>query len=412
MYNCSFLICTDLIHVNVDATFNGNLIFLNCFGDIIQRMKQSIGFLFFAFLYLNPFGFSQVLESYDHNGTQRFYTYYIPSSWNSNQQVPLLIVLHGLTQTGSGVMDITGFNDIAETNNFIVCYPNGLNASWNANMNVSVSSADDKGFLEELAVHFQNDFNTDPSRQYLCGFSTGGFMSHKMVCESTECFAAIATVSGNMSDTVYQNCMPHGSPSVLHIHGTGDAIVPYSGGPATGVSVDETMNFWKGHLACDPDPVITPMANPNLLDLSSPERWVWQNCDQQELELIHVINGGHQWPGITTFVGGVGTINMDFYSPEEIWNFLSDKSCEELSISSSDKIETEVYPNPTSEDVTVTFNKPVNELRFYDLKGRIYYEVNDPHSGFTFSMSELEAGIYFVQLVLDEKSIVKKVIKE
>lgn len=363
--------------------------------------------------YLSPaLADTQVLESIDHNGTQRFYTYYVPSSWTSNQQVPLLMVLHGLTQTGSGVMDITGFNDIAEANNFIVCYPNGLNASWNANMNISVSSADDKGFLEALAVHFQMDFNTDPSRQYLCGFSTGGFMSHKMVCESTECFAAIASISGNMSDTVYQNCVPIGSPSVLHIHGTGDAVVPYTGGSGTGVSVDETMNFWKGHLTCDPDPIITPMPNPNLLDFSSPERWQWLNCGQQELELIRVINGGHQWPGITTFLGGVGTINMDFYSPDEIWNFLSDKSCEELSLSHSHKIRTEIYPNPALEYIKVSFSPAVNELRLLDVKGRIYEAIKYPISGHKLSLTQLESGIYLIQLFFDEKTIVMKVIKE
>ena len=41
------------------------------------------------------------------------------------RKIPLLIVLHGLTQTkkGNGIMNITGFNEIAEDNNFVVCYP-------------------------------------------------------------------------------------------------------------------------------------------------------------------------------------------------------------------------------------------------------------------------------------------------
>ena len=40
-------------------------------------------------------------------------------------------------------MDFSGFNEIAEENNFVVCYPDGLNLAWNANMNVSISQADD-----------------------------------------------------------------------------------------------------------------------------------------------------------------------------------------------------------------------------------------------------------------------------
>ena len=104
------------------------------------------------------FGFSlksQLLQSLNHNGITRTYTYYTPSTWTTADQLPLLVVLHGLTQTGGGVMDITQFNQLAETNNFIVCYPNGINNAWNANMNVSVSSADDKGFIDVLISQFQ-----------------------------------------------------------------------------------------------------------------------------------------------------------------------------------------------------------------------------------------------------------------
>ena len=367
--------------------------------------------VFFILLFMTPvLGFTQTLGTYDHNGEQRSYNYYVPTTWNNTQQVPLLFVLHGLTQTGSGVMDITGFNDIAEQNNFIVCYPNGLNESWNANMNVTFSSADDKGFLEELTAYFQSNFNTDPSRQYLCGFSTGGFMSHKMVCESSECYAAIATVSGNMSDTVYTNCMPQGSPSVLHIHGTSDAVVPYGGGPTSGTSVDDVMTFWRDHLTCDTDPVITPMPNPNLFDLSSPERWVWQNCGQDELELIRVSGGGHQWPGITTFVGGVGTINMDFYSPQEIWDFLSDKTCEELSNKELTSKLVTVSPNPTSGFITISSEIQIEEIQVLDLNGRLL--IKEANFEQKISLDKLDQGMYVLQLICPNGLVSKRIIKD
>ena len=69
------------------------------------------------------------------------------------------------------------------------------------------------------------------------------------------------------------------------------------------------------------------MPNPNIFDLSYPERYIYQNCNGSELEHIKVIGGGHQWPGIQTLIGGLGTINMDFYSPQVIWDFLNGKSC-------------------------------------------------------------------------------------
>jgi len=243
--------------------------------------------------------------------------------------MPLLIVLHGLTQTGNGIMDITEFNTIAEDNGFIVCYPDGLNNSWNADMNSLNSEVDDLGFIEALAAYFENNYNTNSRMRYLTGFSNGGFLSHKIASESAMCFAAIATVSGNMSTTTAENFDPLYPTSVLHIHGTSDAIVPYNGGGSTGASVDEAMMLWKNFLSCDAEPEMQAMPNPNVFDFSYPERYIYQNCNGAALEHIKVVGGGHQWPGIETLLGGLGTINMDFYSPQVIWDFLDGKSCPE-----------------------------------------------------------------------------------
>ena len=68
---------------------------------------------------------AQTNDSFTHNGLTRNFVYYKPSSCTPTESLPLLIVLHGVTQTGSGLMNITGFNSIAESDNFIVCYPDG-----------------------------------------------------------------------------------------------------------------------------------------------------------------------------------------------------------------------------------------------------------------------------------------------
>jgi polyhydroxybutyrate depolymerase len=313
-----------------------------------------------------------------------------------------LILLHGLTQTGAGVMNINGFNDIAEQNNFIVCYPDGINNAWNANMNVSVSTADDKGFIETLAHYFQNNYNTDPRKQYLCGFSNGGFMSHKMACESSECFAAIATVSGNMSDTIYTNCNPQFSPAVLHIHGTADAVVPYNGGAATGVSVEQTMQKWANFISCDPTPVSVQMPNTNLVDLSSPERITYSNCNSL-LELIKITGAGHQWPGIATLVGGAGTINMDFYSPQLIWDFLSGKSCPTNSIEEISFSEIRICPNPVKDKLTIQSSHKI-DFEIYSMEGiRVLFGQNQDE----INVQNLKPGIYQIALksLINEKML-------
>ena len=290
--------------------------------------------LFICFILLSStFINAQIQGSYTFEGEERTFVYYVPSSWDATQEYPLLIVLHGLTQSGNGIMNITGFNEIADANNAIVCYPDGLNASWNADLNSVNAEVDDLGFIESLVIYFETNYNTNPYRRYLCGFSNGGFLSHKIASESTMCFAAIGTVAGSMTITTFTNFDPSFETSVLHIHGTTDGIVPYNGSAATGASVDEVMSLWQNYLSCDAEPTFVEMPNNSLLDVSYPERYVYQNCLGGSLEHIKVIGGGHQWPGIATLFGGLGTINMDFYSPQVIWDFLEDKTCpQELGI--------------------------------------------------------------------------------
>jgi len=290
-------------------------------------------FLIFSLAFFSQLE-AQIEDSYVFDGEERNFIYYVPSSWDASQDYPLLIVLHGLTQSGNGIMNITGFNEIADANNVVVCYPDGLNASWNADLNNVNAEVDDLGFIESLVTYFETNYNTNPYRRYLCGFSNGGFLSHKIASESDMCFAAIGTVAGSMTSTTFTDFNPSFQTSVLHIHGTADAIVPYNGGSGTGASVEEVMSLWNNYLSCDAEPVFIEMPNNNILDLSYPEKYVYQNCFGASLEHIKVVGGGHQWPGISTLFGGLGTINMDFYSPQVIWDFLENKSCpDELGIS-------------------------------------------------------------------------------
>jgi polyhydroxybutyrate depolymerase len=358
-------------------------------------MKSFVLFLFlFIFSFKNK---CQVLQSLNHNGVDRVYFYYVPSDYSTDQSLPLLLVLHGLTQTGGGVMDITNFNEIAEQEKFIAVYPSGLSNAWNANMNVSVSTADDKGFLEALISYFQQNFNTNPYQQYLCGFSNGAFMSHKMACESDLCFAAIATVSGTMSDTVYANCNPSHKTSVLHIHGTADAVVPYNGGVATGASVEMILEKWRNYLGCAQGTTTIDLPNTNLFDLSSAQRITYSACGGQALEHIKVSGGGHQWPGISTWNGGVGTINMDFYSPQIIWEFLASKSCATSGLS-EEELAWEMYPNPANEILVIKTKDNIEKVIVHDYTGKKLLEIIRNNEEVLLDIGGLKNGIYFIAL--------------
>src|SRR5690242_8802521 len=54
---------------------------------------------------------------------QRPYFVYTPTGYRPGTRVPLVVMLHGCSQTPRGIAVATGWNDLAEEHNLIVVYP-------------------------------------------------------------------------------------------------------------------------------------------------------------------------------------------------------------------------------------------------------------------------------------------------
>ena len=292
-------------------------------------MKKSI-LLLSSILIATGLIFAQTINgSLNHQGLNRTYLVHLPPSYAPGASLPLVFVLHGATQTGQRIMQVSGFNNVADANDFIAVYPDGINLTWNVGFAIpGASTADDLGFLEALADEMATLYNADLNRLYSCGFSNGGYMSYRLACESSKCFAAVGSVTGVMTDAAFAACSPSRSVPVMHIHGTGDAIVAYNG--AVGMkSVDEVLAYWLfNNNNCTGNPVFTPVPNTSLFDFTTVDRFSWNPCDNgAEVELLRVNGGGHQWPGTTTLLGGLGAINQDINASQELWNFFSRFTC-------------------------------------------------------------------------------------
>jgi len=321
---------------------------------------------FFLFLFILLFGLlnlkAQVTSGIlSQGGLNRTYIAYLPTSYTAGSNLPVVFVLHALTMNGQRMMQVTGMNAVAETNNFIAVYPDGIGGSWNVGFGIpGASTADDVGFIDALADEMVNLYGADLNRLYACGLSNGGFLSYKLACESTKCFAAIAPVSGVITDAAFATCAPTRSVPVLHIHGTADAIVPFNG--IVGFkSVNDVLAYWLfNNNNCSGNPTITALPNTNPFDLSTVDRWAWSPCDNgAEVQLLKVNGGGHQWPGTTVLLGGLGTINRDINASAEIWNFFNRFSCNQSAANPIPPAPTaSASPNPiclgTSSTLTAT----------------------------------------------------------
>jgi polyhydroxybutyrate depolymerase len=329
----------------------------------------------------------------------RTFTYFVPPTLPP-QPSALVFVLHGTTQDGAQIMDISAFNDIAVANNFIVVYPDGVGNIWNVGFDLpGASTANDVGFIEALVDQFIEDFGVDATRVYSCGFSAGGYMSYRLACESSRCFAAVASVSGTMSASWGDTCAPAFSTSAMQIHGTTDLIVPYNGGSSTtGYSVDQVMAKWQSVLNCNSSPTTTDLPNTNLLDFSTVQRIEYNGCNENtELTLLKVSGGGHMWPGTDIILSGIGTINRDISASEEIWNFFSNHQCP-AQVNIEEKSNSHIqYTISSSRDLI--FNTPVPNAQPFIILDCFGRNVLQGNATSTINLCALSNGLYILNII-------------
>jgi polyhydroxybutyrate depolymerase len=362
------------------------------------------------FLFLSAFSASsQINANFTFDGINRTYIVYLPQSYVQGQELPLLLSLHGLTQTGAGIMEFSGFNVVADTGNFIVVYPDGIANAWNVGFSGG-STADDVGFLSALIDTMHAQYNIDLNQVYSTGFSNGGFMSYRLACELGNRIAAIAPVSGTMTVASLASCSPSRPMPVLHIHGTNDFVVNYNGAFGN-TSVQQVLDYWNGFNNCPSTPVIE-----NLPDVvaegSTVQRQTWSPCDEGvTVELLKVINGGHTWPG-SVGVTGIGITNRDINASSEIWNFVKNFSLDEtIGIERLAKKEVKVYPNPVKDGLLfLELSTPslYSNLQIVDLRGRILHEAQIPANNqhFKLNVSGLSSGLYFARLSGNQQNAV------
>jgi polyhydroxybutyrate depolymerase len=156
---------------------------------------------------------------------------------------PLVILLHGYGASG-GAQDLyLGLSRTARQRGIVTVIPDGTqNAGgqrfWNATEACCLFGAtpvDDVAYVNALVDEAIATYAIDDSRVYLFGHSNGGFMSHRLACETPERFAAIVTLAGTtFSDEA--DCASPEAISLLHVHGTLDETIGYEGGAISGFS--------------------------------------------------------------------------------------------------------------------------------------------------------------------------------
>jgi len=213
------------------------------------------------------------------------------------------------------------FRSIADSANFIIVHPQGTKyrdtTHWNTGGWTPNSTVDDLGFLDSVIAYMVLHYKINEKRIYAAGLSNGGEMSYHLACNLSNKIAAIASVSGSMTPETFRACHPGRHLPILHIHGTHDQVVPFSGDP-TATPIMAGLKFWTNNNQGDTIPVIERLPDINTTDSSTVDHYLYPGLST--VELFKISGGDHTWPGSAFKVPGT---NYDINASAEIWKFFS-----------------------------------------------------------------------------------------
>ncbi|HSL42875.1 MAG TPA: PHB depolymerase family esterase [Anaerolineales bacterium] len=231
------------------------------------------------------------------NGQVREFILHVPSSFQREGSMALLIGFHGAGSNAGQFEGYSGFSRVAENEGLIVVYPQALGArpTWNT---TAGPNNPDIQFVNDIIDHLLQRCDIDPNRIYATGHSNGGGMANRLACDLSDRIAAIGSVAGAYQWS--EECSPLRPVAIFAVHGTDDPIIPYDGFPNTGepptaynivgVPIPQWASSWGTRNECDPEPLdITH----NVL-ISETK---WKDCRSgADVRLYTIEGGGHEWP--------------------------------------------------------------------------------------------------------------------
>ncbi|MCW2776674.1 MAG: hypothetical protein JWN17_399 [Frankiales bacterium] len=205
----------------------------------------------------------------------------------------VVIVLSPHSLTAARTATDVRFDEL-RSRGYAIAYPSTLDGDWNAGRCCGTSQrtgVDDVRFLQDLRGRLLEQYGLTGRQVGLVGYSTGGQMAYRTVCEHPTFARAVVIVAGSLETPCHPD---HALPPTLVVHGLEDSTIPWA------VTVRRTQL-----LDYSPTPALSSVGayaraagcGRRVLDRSD-GRWLmgWPDCDRIPLlSAVGMPGTGHGW---------------------------------------------------------------------------------------------------------------------
>jgi dienelactone hydrolase len=213
----------------------------------------------------------------------------------------MIFDVHGYTMSAQMQDANTGMRALGQEHGYIVVQPNAEPDPPAASWNGAVDDPKVFDFMQSVAAAWHVDAN----RWHFTGFSQGGFMSWRFICDHADVLASVAPAAACDGALSFGDCsfmgeeVPSDPLDILYMHGTSDALI----------------NFGCAYPRRDAVVAHYGLGEEQVVSEGDGYRWTRHESDAVTFEFIEhdyaadtFILGGHCYPGSHDESGAPGQL--------------------------------------------------------------------------------------------------------